>query len=60
MHETSLPAWVVAAKKALLVQPLSAACEWVFSLLNNSFNAQQDSTLQDYIETYIMMQYNSH
>ena len=34
-HATSLPAWAAAAKKVLLVQPSSAACERVFSLLNN-------------------------
>ena len=28
-----------------------STCEPVFSLLNNSFNAHQDSILQDYIET---------
>ena len=44
MHEVSLSASAAAAKKALLVQPSSAACERVFSLLNNSFNAQHDST----------------
>ena len=44
MHEVSLSAWAAAAKNALLVQPSSAACERVFSLLNNSFNAQHDST----------------
>ena len=58
-HETSLPEWAAAAKKVVLVQPSSAACERVFSLLNNSFSTQQDSSLQDYIETSIMMQYNS-
>ena len=57
-HELYLPSWATTAKKVILVQPSSAACERVFSLLNNSFNAQQDSSLQDYIETSVMMQYN--
>ena len=58
VHEPSLSAWSAAAKKVLLVQPSSAACERVFSLLNNSFRDQQQSSLQDYIETSVMMQYN--
>ena len=57
-HEISLPTWASAAKKMVLVQPSSAACERVFSLMNNTFNHQQDCSLQDYIETSLMMQYN--
>ena len=33
--------------------------ERVFSLLNNSFKEQQYSSLEDYIETSIMLQYNA-
>ena len=58
VHEPSLSAWSAAAKKVMLVQPSSAACERVFSLLNNSFRDQLQSSLQDYIETSVMMQYN--
>ena len=43
----------------LLFQPSSAAAERVFSLLQNSFQEQQFSALEDYIETSIMLQYNS-
>ena len=32
--------------------------ERVFSLLNNSFNSQQCSSLEDYIEASLMLQYN--
>ena len=40
----------------LLVQPFSAAAERVFfSLLSNSFTEQQMSSLEDYIETSIMI-----
>ncbi len=59
-HTSSLPAWAAAARKALLVQPSSAASERVFSLLNNSFGSQQNNCLQDYIETSLMLQYNKH
>ena len=58
INEQSLPCWSGAAKKVLLVQPSSASAERVFSLLNNSFSPQQQSSLQDYVETSIMLQYN--
>ena len=57
-HALSLPAWATAARKVLLVQPSSASSERVFLLLNNSFGHQQNSALQDYIETSLMLQYN--
>ena len=58
INEQNLPCWSAAAKKVLLVQPSSASAEQVFSLLNNSFSSQQQSSLQDYVETSIMLQYN--
>ncbi len=54
-----LPHWSSAAKKLLLIQPSSAAAERVFSLLKASFNEQQDNSLQDYIESSLMLQYNN-
>ena len=41
----------------LLVQPSSAAAERVFSILRR-FTAQQQSSLEDYLELSIMLQYN--
>ena len=32
MHMQEIPSWADTAKKALLVQPSSAASEWVFAL----------------------------
>ena len=32
----------------------------LLSLLNSSFSEQQESSLQDYVETSIMLQYNKH
>ena len=46
------------ARKIFLCQPSSAAAERAFSLLKASFNEQQDSALEDYIETSLMLQYN--
>ena len=57
-NEASLPKWSSAAKKAVLVQPSSAASERVFSILNSSFGTQQFNCLEDYIETSLMLQYN--
>lgn len=59
-HESDLPTWAKAARQVFLVQPSSAASERVFSLLRNSFGERQNSALQDYIETSLMLQYNNH
>ena len=58
-HESELPNWSNACKQSLLFQPSSAAAERVFSLLQNSFKDQQYSSLEDYIQTSIMLQYNN-
>ena len=58
-HAIDLPQWSKAASLILLVQPSSAAAERVFSLLN-TFSSCQDSSLEDYIESSIMLQYNKH
>ena len=43
----------------MLVKPSSAAAERVFSILSNCFAERQTSSLEDYIETSVMLQYNS-
>ena len=58
-HETELPSWSSVCKKALLIQPSSAAAERVFSILQNLFNEKQTLSLQDYIESSVMLQYNT-
>ena len=58
-NASDLPYWSSAARKVVLVQPSSAASERVFSLLNASFQDQQENTLQDVLETSIMLQYNN-
>ena len=57
-HTVNLPHWSSAAADVLLVQPSSAAAEHVFSLLKATFGPQQDTTLNDYIQTSLMLQYN--
>ena len=56
--ETTLPNWAAAAKKVLVAQPSSVAAERVFSLLKSTFDCQQYSSLKDYIESSLMLQYN--
>ena len=58
IHAKELPMWSGAAQMVLLVQPSSASSERVFSLLNSSFKDQQECSLQDYVETSLMLQYN--
>ncbi len=47
------------ASKIFLIQPSSASVERVFSLLKCTFRDHQDSSLQDYIEASLMLQFNS-
>ena len=54
-HSTELPHWSTAVELVVLVQPSSAACERAFSLLKARFGPQQDMTLQDYIQTSVLM-----
>ena len=42
-----------------ITTPSSASVERVFSLLKNSFGPQQNLTLEDYIKTSLMFQYNN-
>ena len=51
--------WSSAARKVLVLQPFSAGAERGFSLLKASFSDQQESSLQDYIEASLMLQYNN-
>ena len=58
-HKDELPLWASACKCVLLLQPSSAAAERVFSILSNSFNSQQESSLEDYTELSVILQYNN-
>lgn len=55
-HATELPKWADAFRYIVLVQPSSAAAERVFSI---QFTAQQQSSLDDYVELSVMLQYNT-
>ena len=59
-HHEDLPHWAGALQDVVLVQPLSAAVERVFSILKLSFGPHQDSSLQDYVQYSLMLQYNNH
>ena len=58
-HKDELPNWSSAAQMIALVQPSSAAVERVFSMLKAPFGPQQDNSLQDYIESSLILQYNN-
>ena len=58
-HASSLPHWSTAASKVAVVQPSSAAAERVFSILRRSFSDTQNGSLQDLIETSVMLQCNN-
>jgi len=57
-YSKELPKWGEVASKALLCQPSSAAAERVFSVMNSCFGDQQLSSLEDYLEASVIMQYN--
>ena len=57
-HSADLPHWSTAAADILLVEPSLAAAEHVFSLLKAYFGSQQDASLNDYIQTSLMLQCN--
>ena len=59
-NSDGLSHWSLAARKVLVVQPSPAAAERVFSILSNSFTDQQQHSLEDYVETSVMLQYNQH
>ena len=59
-HHEALPHWSAAVQEVSLVQPSSAAVERVFSILKSSFGPQQDNSLQDYVQSSLMLQYNKH
>ena len=54
----TVPTWAATARKILAMQPSSTATERVCSLLKSGFSDQQDNSLQDYIESSIMLQFN--
>ena len=57
-HATELPKWAEAFRYIVLVQPSSAAAERVLSILQG-FTAQQQSSLEDYVELSVMLQYST-
>ena len=54
-----LPTFVSLFVHFCLLQPSSGACERVFSIVKNLFDPQQSHALHDYVETAVMVNYNS-
>ena len=54
-----LPAWSSLAADVFLIVPSSCAVERVFSVLRDTFDKQQKNAGEDYLETSVMLQFNS-
>ena len=54
-HAKKISSWGKDCQKILLCQPSSACVERVFSMLKH-FNDQQESVLEDYVETALIIQ----
>ena len=52
-NEKELPHWAKACRRVLLILQL-----WKGSFLNNAFHKQQESSMEDYIESSLMLQHN--
>ena len=59
LNKVRLPYLALLVRYAYCITPSSASVERVFSLLKNSFGAQQNLSLEDYIEASLMFQYNN-
>ena len=57
-NEGKLPAFSFVLRAVLANAPNSIPPERVFSILNNTFDDDQDSALADYIEVALQLQYN--
>ena len=55
---SAFPAWALAARIVFAISPNSASCERVFALLRNLFGEAQMSSLADYIQAALMLNYN--
>ena len=57
-NSSTFPAWALAARIVFAISPNSASCERVVALLKNLFGEQQMSTLADYVQASLMLNYN--
>ena len=58
LRQNNLPAWADAVRKVLLIQPSSAASVRAFSLLACCLSSTQQSALEVYLESSVMIRYN--
>ena len=59
-NEDAVPAFSYVLRAVLANAPNSIPPERVFSILNDSFDDDQDSSLADYIELSLQLQFNEH
>lgn len=58
-HEADVPAFSYVLRAILAHAPNSIPPERVFSILNNTFDSDQDSARADYIELALQLQFNN-
>ena len=58
-HALHLKTWFKASRDVALITPSSATAERVFSLLSQGFDKSQQSALEDYKSTSVMLRYNA-
>ena len=58
-NESEVPAFAYVLRAVLANSPNSIPPERVFSILNNTFEADQDSARADYIELSLQLQFNN-
>ena len=57
-NAAELPSWIPVLRAVLAHSPNSCPPERVFSILNDSFDDDQENALADYMEFSLMVQYN--
>eukprot|EP00966_Prymnesium_polylepis_P226340 5235892-Prymnesium_polylepis.1 len=57
-NDDEIPTFSYVLRAMLANAPNSIPPERVFSILNNTFDDDQDSALADYIELYLQLQFN--
>mmetsp|Transcript_4954 Transcript_4954/g.6529 ORF Transcript_4954/g.6529 Transcript_4954/m.6529 type:complete len:89 (-) Transcript_4954:49-315(-) len=57
-HGSHMPTWARVVKQILILCATSAAVERLFSLLRDKFDQLMGNSLEDYIETSMMLNYN--
>jgi hypothetical protein len=58
-HTCPIKSWATGAMRALTLCPTSASCERIFSIMNALFDDRRKSSLEDFVETSVMIRANN-